>query len=203
MTNLRNLEPTLWGPSAWSSLHAIAFHSQSSLETLCELFEDMKVLLPCSACRGNYRGHLESLPFPKTRREVPKWLYLIHDRVNRSNGHPPSPSYASVQRTWKDKEGIERAKRDSWRFLFLLAMAYPPRNKEHREFQQHYRSALTRFIQEIGQTLWKTEPRESSVQSRTRFIQWLKNKYAALNGHEVPSALMKIPKVACQDVCKA
>jgi hypothetical protein len=85
----------------------------------------------------------------------------------------------------------------------LLALAYPSRHKEHCAYREQYRSALTRWIQEIGKTLWNIDPRESSVQSRTRFTQWLKNKYKALHGHAVPLALMRVPTVSCQEVCRA
>lgn len=203
----RNLDPTLWGPSAWSMLHFVSFHSTSSVQELRDLFNDLKVLLPCAACRRAYTTHLELCPFPATRREVPKWLYTIHDRVNRSIQTPKmndTPPYPEVQKTWKAQAGIDRANRDSWRFLFLLALAYPSPQEPERRAQ--YRDALTRWMKELSVTLWHTEPRDVSLASKTRFTAWLKNKYTTIHGTTPPPSLVRIPAAtgaSCSEVCAA
>lgn len=200
--SLRNIEPVVWGPSAWSILHAISFHSKASVETLERLFDSLKILLPCAVCRENYRSHLKALVFPKKSQKVALWVYKLHDRVNQSYGRV-SPSFKSIERIWGGKEGVEHAIRDSWRFLFLLALAYPPRGDTHRQFREQYREALGLWVNEIATTLWGIEPRDSSTQSRTRFTQWLKNKYALLNGGTVPSAFMRVPTLTpCEQVCR-
>ena len=203
----RNIDPALWGPSAWSMLHYISFQSKSSVQELRDLFEDLKVLLPCAACRRAYTNHLELCPFPTQRREVAKWLYRIHDRVNRSIQTPgmvDTPPFPEVQRAWRGTAGTDRANRDSWRFLFLLALAYPtPQEPERRAT---YRDALTRWMKEVSVTLWKVEPRDTSLETKTRFTQWLKNKYAAVHGTQAPPSLTSVPRAAkasCHQVCAA
>lgn len=205
-----NLDPMLWGPSAWGLLHYVSFQSKSSTEELRDLFEDLKVLLPCAKCRRNFTAHLAACPFPSQRRAIPKWLYTIHDRVNRSIQSPgmnDTPPYHEVQETWRGTQGTERANRDSWRFLFLLARAYPPPQDPER--RAHYRPALTRWMKEISRTLWDVEPRDATLESKTRFTQWLKNKYQAIHGTQPPTYLTRAGAGAengngkCSKVCAA
>lgn len=202
----RNIDPALWGPSAWSILHYVSFHSTSPIEELRELFEDLKTLLPCAACRQAYTDHLRLCAFPNHRREVAKWLYEIHDRVNRSIQSPKmidTPPYPEVQKAWRGHAGTDRANRDSWRFLFLLALAYPSPQESVRRAK--YRDALTRWVKELSVTLWHVEPRDTSLHTKTRFTQWLKNKYTAVHGTAPPTTLTTIPRATaqCKHVCKA
>jgi hypothetical protein len=203
---LKNIDPVIWGPSAWSLLHFVSFHSKSSVAELKELFEDLKVLLPCAKCRRAYTEHLKLCPMPSQRRAIAKWLYTIHDRVNRSiqtarmNDTPPFPE---VQKEWRGAHGTDRANRDSWRFLFLLALAYPsPKFPAERAA---YREALTHWIKEVSITLWNVEPRDTTLESKRRFLQWLKNKYTTIHGSAPPSSLIGLPRKnrhTCSEVCK-
>jgi Erv1 / Alr family len=201
--SLQNIDPTVWGPSAWSVLHFISFHSKSSTEELRDLFKDLKVLLPCAKCRLAYTNHLSLCPFPTRRDQVSRWLYTIHDRVNRSIQSPAmndTPPFQEVQKAWRGANGMERANRDSWRFLFILALAYPSPQEAKRRVA--YREALSRWMKEVSITLWNIEPRDTSLETKTRFTQWLKGKYQAIH-HRPPPASFLNPGTGCEKKCQA
>lgn len=205
---LQNIDPVLWGPSAWSLLHAISYHSSSSMDTIRELFEDLKILLPCSKCQASYTRHIEILPFPIRRDSLFKWLYELHHRINSSLQEPSivdTPPYEIVKKTWKGQRGIEKGRQDSWRFLFFLGMMFP--SFYEREKKKQYQEALLHWINEIIKTLWidSTLPTCDDMHSRTAFIKWLTEKYKNYhNNSSPPHYFLKDPNAmkSCSKTCK-
>lgn len=201
-----SIDPVLWGPSAWSLLHAISYHSSSSMDKIQGLFEDLKVLLPCSKCQASYTRHLEMLPFPKRRDAVFKWLYMLHDRINKSLQTPTmidTPPYVTVQKTWKGKHGINKGIQDSWRFLFFLGMMFPSYGTDAKH-RQEYKDALLHWIEEISKTLWNiTPPSSSNMRSKTAFRRWLIDVYRTLNHNNMPPKYFLVQPVEnCEIQCK-
>lgn len=202
---LQNVDPVLWGPSAWSLLHAISYHSTSSMETIRELFEDLKILLPCTKCQLSYTRHLELLPFPNRKDKLFRWIYDLHHRINASLQTPSTidtPPYRIVQKSWKGTHGIEKGIIESWRFLFFLGMMFP--SIQEKDKKEIYQKALMHWITEISKTLWHTEaPHPSHLHSRTAFIRWLTDIYKQHNDQRIPPAyFLKRIKSQCQTTCK-
>jgi len=88
----------IWGPSMWESLHSIAFGYP--IEPTCEqkknykdFFTNLMNVLPCKFCRDSYKEFItieedtilrdEDLASRKT---ITKWIYKIHNRVNKKLG---------------------------------------------------------------------------------------------------------------------
>jgi hypothetical protein len=85
------MKTTLWGPSAWTFLHAVSFSypedpSPEHKEAALNLFSSLQLLLPCGDCCSHYCStfqrkdlfeHLES------RESFSRWLVTFHNLVNR------------------------------------------------------------------------------------------------------------------------
>lgn len=95
-----NVSPKQWGPPAWRLLHTIGgcVRSVEDLDQARALFMSLAWLLPCSRCRDAYSDHLRIWPFPLAAKAVQRWVFDLHNHVNRRLGVPASaqPSWASV-----------------------------------------------------------------------------------------------------------
>lgn len=202
---LTSIDPKIWGPSAWSLLHAISFHSESSYEDLKDLYGNLMHILPCEKCRESYRNHLTVLPFPEKSNSIPKWLYLLHNRVSstldvKDNDHP---SYRKITQLWnKNKEdAIHMARENGWKFLFLLVKVFPSKKVER---YSSFLSSLGIFMNEVCTTIFKKDVTCStdSFKSRKSYRQWLENTYKTLECCDnIPSHLIKVPSRVCTTVC--
>lgn len=83
-----------WGPAAWKFLHAITFAypeapSLAEQSAASSLFEALRPLLPCAACRAHYDAEVAAHP-PDTRSRttLSAWLVDLHNRVNARLGKP-------------------------------------------------------------------------------------------------------------------
>lgn len=91
-----------WGPPLWKILHGIteslgnqtnAMLSTDEAHEMVFLLRDVDKIMPCALCRGHYntwRKHhpieaLDRLRGPMLRDAVRKWLYDLHEEVNRRN----------------------------------------------------------------------------------------------------------------------
>jgi hypothetical protein len=93
------IKTSIWGPSAWTFLHAISFSfpedpSPEHKEAVLQLFSSLQLLLPCGDCCSHYcstfqrkelETHLES------RDTFSKWLVEFHNGVNRRLKKPEYP----------------------------------------------------------------------------------------------------------------
>lgn len=92
-----NIDPTLWGPSVWRSLHYITLGypdtpTERHVRSARDLFTSLGSLLPCEKCRTNFVSHLATHPLSdavlSTRQTLVRWLIDFHNDVNRSIGKP-------------------------------------------------------------------------------------------------------------------
>lgn len=91
------IRTSFWGPHAWGFLfssiagrYPIAFDKNNKdhikiVKSFLAMFSNMQNLLPCCHCRESYKRFYKDLPisnYTQSRRQMMKWLYLIHDKVN-------------------------------------------------------------------------------------------------------------------------
>lgn len=95
-----------WGPGAWKFLHEITFYypEDPSVEQqthALNLFNSLRVLLPCEECRTHYDLDLKSFPpDTKSKTTLSQWLIDLHNRVNIRLGKPiVNPSRSDVCRS--------------------------------------------------------------------------------------------------------
>lgn len=101
------MQTSKWGSPGWKFLHTIAhnydptIHKPSDYKQFFELIGEM---LPCKYCRESYKGFVAELPIDPylgSQRDLTKWLYLIHNKVNdklRKQGllNAKDPTYEQV-----------------------------------------------------------------------------------------------------------
>jgi hypothetical protein len=96
----------IWGPALWLSLHTISFNypikpTEEQKQYYYDFFINLKNILPCKYCRINYEKNLKQLPLTKTvlknRYNFSKWLYNIHELVNKHLEKKSNLTYEDVR----------------------------------------------------------------------------------------------------------
>lgn len=94
----RDLNPRIWGPRVWYSLHAIAEGAPSSpspseKRSLDALLDALPDIIPCGACRGHLREKYELglRPSASSREELRRGLWELHNAVNADLGKKAFP----------------------------------------------------------------------------------------------------------------
>ena len=63
MASRKNLDPRLWGPSAWTFMECVAEGLDCrSLRHFERFLEVLPELLPCKVCRAHSRAYIEAVP---------------------------------------------------------------------------------------------------------------------------------------------
>ena len=97
---------SVWGPSMWHTLHTISFNypvkpTNRDKKKYMHFFLSLKDILPCKYCRINYVKNLKSVPLNlsvmKNRLSLSKWLYLLHEEINRMLGKKSNLSYEDIK----------------------------------------------------------------------------------------------------------
>ena len=94
-----------FGPSMWKTLHSVTFSyplnpSEQDKENYTTFFKSVGPVVPCPKCAVHYQQYL-SVHEPKveSREALTKWLYDLHDLVNRRSGKE-SPSFDEVKKMY-------------------------------------------------------------------------------------------------------
>lgn len=89
-----------WGPAAWKFLHTATFAyggpdgiaSHEEQAAAKNLFESLRLMLPCKDCCSHYCGALQKRPLTshvlKNRDNLSRWLVDLHNDVNERLGKP-------------------------------------------------------------------------------------------------------------------
>ena len=96
----KNIDPIIWGPELWKFMHYLTISypenpTNEEMNTIYNFFQTIQTVLPCEKCRYNFKYHLENTPLNKeilsNNVHLIKWLYNIHNQVNKSTGKPELP----------------------------------------------------------------------------------------------------------------
>ena len=83
-----------FGPSTWRAMHAIAFTypENATPETRMQYIDFFRALgpvIPCPSCSKHYMEYIDKHPIDADSREsLAKWVYELHQDVNRRNKKP-------------------------------------------------------------------------------------------------------------------
>jgi hypothetical protein len=109
-TNSSGLITKIWGPPMWESLHCIAFGyplkpTSEQKKNYKDFFTNLMNVLPCKFCRDSYKDFVTKDDEPETllrdcdmenRYTLTKWLYRLHNRVNKKLGMDYHISYNDI-----------------------------------------------------------------------------------------------------------
>lgn len=101
---------TVWGPSMWHFLHTMSFNypvvptSIEKKKYMLFIF-NLKYILPCGKCRKNFVCNLQKHPLTmshmKNRETFSKYVYDIHEVVNKMLGKKSGLTYEDVKERYE------------------------------------------------------------------------------------------------------
>lgn len=124
------IDPKTWGSSAWRLLHDLSFYVANMNvaaihEQAKEFFTLLRHVLPCSKCQLAYDRHLLRLPFPVDSKAVPRWVFDLHNRVNKDvKSNSATPSWDMWHISYPREMG-EHGLKQVWPFIQSIAETYP------------------------------------------------------------------------------
>lgn len=110
----KNIDPAIWGPHLWNFMHYLTLSypenpTEDEKDTLYNFFHTLQTVLPCEKCRYNFKSHLEKTPLSEdilsNNANVIRWLFDLHNEVNKSTGKPELPydEFIKIYSTKKDE----------------------------------------------------------------------------------------------------
>jgi len=99
----------IWGGPTWVALHSITFGypinpTEEQKETYFQYFNNVGDVLPCRYCRESYKEFINedntnyklTMDVMKNRETLTKWLYYLHNRINKKLGVDYRVTYNDV-----------------------------------------------------------------------------------------------------------
>lgn len=97
---------SVWGPPLWHFLHTMSFNypvkpTKNEKKNYRNFILQLKYILPCRYCRENLRKNLKVHPLlmrdMKNRETFSRWVYELHEIVNKMLGKKSGLSYNDVR----------------------------------------------------------------------------------------------------------
>ena len=101
---------SVWGPPMWHVLHTISFNypvlpTEKDKKHYMKFYSSLQNILPCKYCRDNLKNNLIKLPLTKevfsSRNTLSKWVYDLHELVNKMLGKNSGLSYDQVKNRYE------------------------------------------------------------------------------------------------------
>ncbi len=101
---------TVWGPSMWHYLHTMSFNypvkpTAADKKHYRNFILNMQNVLPCRHCRENLKRNLKAHPLRmcdmKNRDRFSRWVYKLHETVNKMLGKKSGLSYCDVRERYE------------------------------------------------------------------------------------------------------
>tara|TARA_B100000073_G_scaffold314201_1_gene289192 strand:+ start:1163 stop:1708 length:546 start_codon:yes stop_codon:yes gene_type:complete len=102
---------SVWGPSMWHVLHSMSFNypvkpSCEDKQKYKEFIFLLQYVLPCKHCRENLKTNMKSCPLTmdqmKDRESFSKYVYLLHETVNKMLGKQSGLTYCDVRERYEN-----------------------------------------------------------------------------------------------------
>jgi hypothetical protein len=100
----------VWGPSMWHFLHTMSFNypvnpRPEDKENYRDFVLSLENVLPCGKCRKNLKRNFKTLPLTmknmKGRAEFSRYIYRLHNVVNKMLGKPIKLTYSDVRERYE------------------------------------------------------------------------------------------------------
>ena len=101
---------TVWGPAMWHSLHTISFNypvkpTQKEKKDYRRFILNLQNVLPCRYCRENLKRNFKAHPLRmcdmKDRDSFSRYIYKLHEVVNKMLGKKSGLSYCDVRERYE------------------------------------------------------------------------------------------------------
>ena len=101
---------TVWGPGMWHYMHTMSFNypvkpTNDDKHHYKDFMINLKNVLPCGKCRANLRKNFKRLPLTmkhmQSRETFSKYVYDLHELVNKMLGKSSGLSYADVRERYE------------------------------------------------------------------------------------------------------
>ena len=101
---------TVWGPSMWHYLHTMSFNYPTNPSAIDkkryrDFMLSLQHTLPCKYCRDNLRRNYRESPLEacvmKNRDTFSRYVYALHERINRLLGKKSGLSYCDVRERYE------------------------------------------------------------------------------------------------------
>ena len=102
---------SIWGPAMWHTLHTISFNypvnpTTQDKNNYMKFFKSIGNILPCKYCRDNFKKNLETIKLTKetmkNRQSVSKWVYNLHNHINKMTGKSHYKTYEDIRETYEN-----------------------------------------------------------------------------------------------------
>ena len=101
---------SVWGPPMWHFLHTMSFNypvnpTAEDKKNYSDFVYNLRYVLPCKYCRINLTSNLKANPLLdchlKSREAFSKFIYRLHEIVNKRLGKKSGLSYCDVQERYE------------------------------------------------------------------------------------------------------
>jgi hypothetical protein len=101
---------SIWGPPLWHVLHTVSFNypikpTKEQMEHYFNFYSNLENILPCKFCRDNLKNNLKNIPLTlkimKSRNTLSKWVYELHETINKMLGKKSNLSYEQVRERYE------------------------------------------------------------------------------------------------------
>jgi len=101
---------SVWGPAMWHSLHTISFNypvkpTRDEKRNYRNFIINLQNVLPCRHCRKNLKNNFKAHPLKmcdmKNRDTFSRYIYKLHEVVNKMLGKKSGLSYCDVRERYE------------------------------------------------------------------------------------------------------
>ena len=131
-----SLDPRIWGPHYWFVLHTITLTyplkpNETVKKKYYDFIQNLPIFLPVENI-GNYFSELLDKypvsPYLDSRESFIKWMYFIHNEVNKELGYDEQTLSETLESYYKQYDSLERkatynkAAKEQYIFFGLLIL---------------------------------------------------------------------------------
>ena len=134
LSGKKNINPDIWGPIFWDTLHLTAFGYPSNpnnrdKQVYMEFIKNYVRILPCDKCSKDAKEYVEKISelkwhdILKDRESLIEWTWFFHDTVNIKL-NKSSPPMKTFKNTFIKSKTPNSSKMGTWKNFFNRALIF-------------------------------------------------------------------------------
>ena len=186
---MKSISPTVWGPAGWHILHRMSFEF-ISVKDAHSFIISLKYILPCQKCRSNLKSHIEKLPIPNDVKDIPLWMWQLHNRVTQSIERSTSesttmktpPSFKRVENIYKlHTEPVKKILADESIFLLAIVETHPGARSISKDYLDGIHTFIKHYVSFLNDESYKIRIDKEKIRSKVAFRELIKSMYKNQN----------------------